>query len=248
MQWQQESQQPTKTHSSKWQNWSRNRRQNFLHQWSTTAGTDTLMVWLPPSTSGVSVSGPMGGYCFLPQWGWGWNSAGKLSKAKGSVPPLYKISFSDNSEEKNITIRPHPQKRFWAPSIWLPAMISLRGSGRQPDQPRFRRPSNVALDGALWVYVVRFPLLPRNHVICFTLQVSSGISKRGLSKQGLGPKGANWAQKGPFGAIPWLWGGGIGPDQPRKGPDRPWKGPNLPRKARFPRKDSPPNFQRKFGA
>ena len=29
----------------------------------------------------------------------------------------------------------------------------------------------------------------------------SGKSKRGLSKRGLGPKGANWAKKGPFGAI-----------------------------------------------
>ena len=47
----------------------------------------------------------------------------------------------------------------------------------------------------------------------------------GISKGGLGPKGANWAQKGPFGAISALPAavgcGGIGPDRPRKGPDRP---------------------------
>ena len=53
----------------------------------------------------------------------------------------------------------------------------------------------------------------------------SGKSKRGLSKGGLSPKGANRAKKGPFGAIsalpPWLWGAEelvpIGP----KGPDQP---------------------------
>ena len=37
-----------------------------------------------------------------------------------------------------------------------------------------------------------------------------GKSKQGLSKRGLGPKGADWAKKGPFGGIsalpPWLWG------------------------------------------
>ena len=40
--------------------------------------------------------------------------------------------------------------------------------------------------------------------------VCSGKSKGGLAKGGLGPKGANRAKKGPFGAIsalpPWLWG------------------------------------------
>ena len=61
----------------------------------------------------------------------------------------------------------------------------------------------------------------------------SGKSKRGLSKRGLGPKGANWAKKGLFGgnfcSSPVAMGcGGIGPDRPRK-----------PKKTRFPRKDFP---------
>ena len=59
----------------------------------------------------------------------------------------------------------------------------------------------------------------------------SGKSKGGLSKEGLGPKGANWAQKGPFGAIsalpPWLctpWGAEelvpIGPEKAPIGPEK----------------------------
>ena len=56
---------------------------------------------------------------------------------------------------------------------------------------------------------------------------SSGKSKGGPSKGGLGPKGANWAKKGPFGAIsalpPWLWGAEelvpIGPEKAPIGPE-----------------------------
>ena len=56
----------------------------------------------------------------------------------------------------------------------------------------------------------------------------------GLSKRGLGPKGANWAKKGPFGAVsalpPWLWGAEeLVPMGPEKAPIGP-KGPNSPRK------------------
>ena len=78
-------------------------------------------------------------------------------------------------------------------------------------------------------------------VSCRTLQIAepkamdlekdylSGKSKGGLSKGGLGPKGANWAKKGPFGAISalpsWLWGAEelvpIGPEKARFAPKRP---------------------------
>ena len=49
---------------------------------------------------------------------------------------------------------------------------------------------------------------------------NSGKSKQGLSKRGLGPKGADWVKKSPFGAIsalsPVAAGcGGIGPDNAR---------------------------------
>ena len=71
-------------------------------------------------------------------------------------------------------------------------------------------------------------------------RLSSGKSKRGLSKGGLGPKGANWAQKGPFRAISalpsWLWGAEelvpIGPEKAPIGPEKaticPEKAPDFP--------------------
>ena len=54
--------------------------------------------------------------------------------------------------------------------------------------------------------------------------LGSGKSKGGLSKGGLGPKGANWAKKGPFGPIsalpPWLWGAEeLVPIGPEKAPE-----------------------------
>ena len=63
-------------------------------------------------------------------------------------------------------------------------------------------------------------------VWCPELKDTPGKSKGGLSKGGLGPKGANWAKKGPFGVIsalpPWLWGAEelvpIGPEKAPIGP------------------------------
>ena len=80
----------------------------------------------------------------------------------------------------------------------------------------------------------------------------SGKSKGGLSKRGLGPKGANWAKKGPFGAIsalpPWRWGAEESvPIGPEKAPMGPEKDPISPEKARFPRKDFPPIFSENLG-
>ena len=77
-------------------------------------------------------------------------------------------------------------------------------------------------------------------------------SKGGLSKRGLGPKGANWAKKGPFGAIsplpPWRWGAEESvPIGPEKAPIGPEKDPISPEKARFPRKDFPPIFSENLG-
>ena len=65
---------------------------------------------------------------------------------------------------------------------------------------------------------------------------SFGKSKGGLSKEGLGPKGANWAKKGPFGATsalpPWLWGAEeLVPIGPEKAPIGPEKVPICPEKA-----------------
>ena len=73
----------------------------------------------------------------------------------------------------------------------------------------------------------------------------SALREGGLSKGGLGLKGANWAKKGPFGASsalpPWVWGAEelvpIGPE----------KAPISPEKARFPRKDFPPIFSENLG-
>ena len=83
-------------------------------------------------------------------------------------------------------------------------------------------------------------------------QHQSGKSKGGLSKGGLGPKGANWAKKGPFGAIsalpPWVWGAEeLVPISPEKAPTGPEKAPISPEKARFPRKDFPPIFSENLG-
>ena len=80
----------------------------------------------------------------------------------------------------------------------------------------------------------------------------SGKSKGGLSKGGLGPKGANWAKKGPFGAIsalpPWPWGAEeLVPIGPEKAPIGPEKVPICPEKARFRRKDLPPIFSENLG-
>ena len=80
----------------------------------------------------------------------------------------------------------------------------------------------------------------------------SGKSKGGLSKGGLGPKGANWAKKGPFGAIsalpPWLWGAEeLVPIGPEKAPIGPEKVPICPEKARFRGKDFPPIFSENLG-
>ena len=84
------------------------------------------------------------------------------------------------------------------------------------------------------------------------LVLSSGKSKGGLSKGGLGPKVANWAQKGPFGAIsalpPWLWGAEeLVPIGPEKAPIGPEKVPICPKKARFRRKDFPPILSENLG-
>ena len=75
----------------------------------------------------------------------------------------------------------------------------------------------------------------------------SGKSKGGLSKGWLGPKGANWAKKGPFGALsalpPWLWGAEeLVPIGPEKAPIGPEEVPICPEKTRFHRKDFPPDF------
>ena len=81
----------------------------------------------------------------------------------------------------------------------------------------------------------------------------SGKSKGGLSKGGLGPKGANWAKKGPFGATsalpPWVWGAEeLVPIDPEKAPTGLEKAPISPEKARFPRKDlSKMGHFRRFG-
>ena len=80
----------------------------------------------------------------------------------------------------------------------------------------------------------------------------SGKSKGGLSKGGLGPKGAKWAKKGPFGAIsalpPWLWGAEeLVPIGPEKAPIGPEKVPICPEKARFRGKDFPPIFSENLG-
>ena len=77
----------------------------------------------------------------------------------------------------------------------------------------------------------------------------SGKSKRGLSKRGLGPKGANWAKKGPFGAISALSpcceeSAPIGPEKAPVGPE---KAPICLERARFPRKDFPPIFSENWG-
>ena len=82
--------------------------------------------------------------------------------------------------------------------------------------------------------------------------ISARKSKGGLSKGGLGPKGANWAQKGPFGAIsalpPRLWGADeLVPIGPEKAPIGPEKVPICPEKARFRRKDFPPIFSENLG-
>ena len=76
---------------------------------------------------------------------------------------------------------------------------------------------------------------------------SSGKSKGGLSKGGLGPKGANWAKKGPFGAIsalpPWLWGAEeLVPIGAEKAPIGPEKVPILPRKGPISQEGFPPDF------
>ena len=84
------------------------------------------------------------------------------------------------------------------------------------------------------------------------LRSFSGKSKRGLSKGGLGPKGVNWAKKGPFGAISalpsWLWGAEeLAPIGPEKAPIGPEKALICPEKARFSRKDFPPIFSENLG-
>ena len=84
------------------------------------------------------------------------------------------------------------------------------------------------------------------------MSLNSGKSKRGLSKGGLSPKGANWGKKGPFGAIsalpPWLWGAEelvlIGPE---KAPTSPERAPICPERARFSGKDFPPIFSENLG-
>ena len=89
--------------------------------------------------------------------------------------------------------------------------------------------------------------------------MAQGNPNGGLSKRGLGPKGANWAKKGPFGAIsplpPWRWGAEesvpIGPEKvpigPEKAPIGPEKAPICPEKARFSRKDFPLIFSENLG-
>ena len=94
-------------------------------------------------------------------------------------------------------------------------------------------------------------LAMRTHIVNFQ-RFLSGKSKGGLSKRGLGPKGANWAKKGPFGAIsplpPWRWGAEESvPIGPEKAPIGPEKDPISPEKARFPRKDFPPIFSENLG-
>ena len=68
----------------------------------------------------------------------------------------------------------------------------------------------------------------------------------------LGPKGATWAKKGPFGAIsalpPRMWGAEeLVPIGPEKAPVGPEKAPSCPEKARFPRKDFPLIFSENLG-
>ena len=78
-----------------------------------------------------------------------------------------------------------------------------------------------------------------------TRGVYSGKSKGGLSKGGLGPKGANWAKKGPFGAISalpsWLWGAEeLVPIGPEKAPRSALKRPQFaPKRPDFPGRISP---------
>ena len=82
-----------------------------------------------------------------------------------------------------------------------------------------------------------------------------GKSKRELSKRGLSPKGANWAQKGPFGGIsaaPPPRGCESAeesvPISSKKAPIGPEKAPIRPEKARFSQKDFCPIFSQNLGA
>ena len=80
----------------------------------------------------------------------------------------------------------------------------------------------------------------------------SGKSKGGLSKGGLGPKGANWAKKGPFGPIsalpPWLWGAEeLVPIGLEKAPIGPEKVPICPKKGPISQEGFPPIFSENLG-
>ena len=76
-------------------------------------------------------------------------------------------------------------------------------------------------------------------MVSFPVGKVSGKFKRGLSKRGLGPKGAHWAKKGPFRATsalpPWLWGAEeLVPIDPEKAPIGPEKAPIIaPKMDRF---------------
>ena len=70
----------------------------------------------------------------------------------------------------------------------------------------------------------------------------------GKSKRGLGQKGANWAKKGPFGAMsalpPWVWGVELVAIGPEKAPIGPGKAlQSVPKRPDFP--DFPENLGRK---
>ena len=88
--------------------------------------------------------------------------------------------------------------------------------------------------------------------IKFVFNFCQGNPNGGLANGGLARK-ANWAKKGPFGAIsalpPWLWGAEeLVPIGPEKAPIGPEKAPICPEKARFSRKDFPLIFSEESGA
>ena len=120
--------------------------------------------------------------------------------------------------------------------------------------------SEIAIErgGGKLIPIAGIPAIPESAVKvagewrCTILVQSSGKSKRGLSKGGLSPKGANRAKKGPFGAIsafpPSLWGAEeLVPIGPEKAPTSPEMAPICPEKARFSRKDFPPIFSENLG-
>ena len=180
------------------------------------------------------------------------NNNNNNSNDNGSRPQRAKRSKRSRKRAKTDHFQPAPGKKEHTPPLWHPPPP---GPPPDPNATEQKKPRRIPCPWEIREKSTHHKLGREVHTIeAAELEKEEkegfhggGVYFRGnpngrLSKWGLGPKGANWAKKGPF---------GVQRNWSRSAPKRPPMGsekvPICPEKARFPGKDFPPIFSEYLG-